>query len=175
MKRVMKVVLVLVGLSVFTSLCAASADAPSTTPAAPTNDKIYYCIEGYETLLPGDYYACRARYYFQRDHNQLAMSMLEEASYWANKDAQYALGLIYFNGDITDIPANRPLALAWFALSAERKDADHEQAYAAARAQSSHRDIQTSEQLLQKMKLKYGDKVAGVRAMRRFNHEILPL
>ena len=177
MKRFMKVALILLGLNVFASIPAAFADSPATRPAVSANEKMYWnsCLEGLAQILPGDYYACRARYYFQRDHNLQGISELEEAAYWASKDAQYALGLIYFNGDMKDVPANRPLALAWLALAAERNDATHPQAYAAARARSSDREIQASEPLLKKMKLKYGDKVAGVRAMRRFNHEIAPL
>lgn len=177
MKRMGGVALALAIVGISLSMSAASTDAPAAASTAPADEKIYWnsCIEGLEHILPGDYYACRARYYFQRDHNLRGISELEEASYWASKDAQYALGLIYFNGDMKDVPANRPLALAWLALAAERNDDAHQQAYAAARARSSDREIQASEPLLKKMKLKYGDKVAGVRAMRRFNHEIVPL
>jgi hypothetical protein len=176
-KRFMKVALVLFGLNVFLSIPVAFADSPAATPAVPADAKIYWnsCIQALEPILPGDYYACRARYYFQGDHNLRGISELEEAAYWADKDAQYALGLIYFNGDMKDVPANRPLALAWLALAAERNDAAHQQAYGVARAKSSEGEIQAAELLLKKMKLKYGDKVAGVRAMRRFNHEIVPL
>jgi TPR repeat protein len=175
-KRLMNVSLFLLGLNAFACL-PAFADSPAQTPAAPANEKMYWnsCIEGLEHILPGDFYACRARYYFQRDHNLRGVSELEEAAYWASKEAQYTLGLIYFNGDMKDVSANRPLALAWLALAAERNDATHQQAYAIARAKSSDGEIQASEALLKKMKLKYADKVAGVRAMRRFNHEIAPL
>jgi hypothetical protein len=176
-KRLMKVALILLWLNVLVSIPAAFADSPAATPAAPADEKIYWnsCIQGLEQILPGDYYACRARYYFQDDHNRRGVSELVEAAYWADKDAQYALGLIYFNGDMPDVPANRPLALAWLALAAERNDAAHQQAYAIARAKSSAQEIEAAELLLKKMKLKYGDKVAGIRAMRRFNHEIVPL
>jgi len=177
MKRRGGVALALAIIGVSLSMSAASTGTPAATPAVPADEKIYYnsCMDGLEQILPGDYYACRARYYFQNGHNRLGLSELEEAAYWASKDAQYALGLIYFNGDMKDLPANHPLALAWFALAAERNDAPHQQAYAIARAKSSDGEIQASEPLLKKMKLKYGDKVAGVRAMRRFNHEIAPL
>lgn len=176
-KRLMQVALVLLGLNVLPSLHPAFADSPTAAPAAPADEKLYWnsCIEGLAQILPGDYYACRARYFFQNGHNLHGASELEEAAYWASKDAQYALALMYFNGDMKDIPANHPLALAWFALAAERNDPVRQQAYAIARAKSSEAEIQASETLLKKMKLKYGDKVAGIRAMRRFNHEIAPL
>jgi hypothetical protein len=154
---------------------SAFADSPTAAPAAPADPKAYSCIRGLEQILPGDFYACEARYYFANGHNRHGLSELEESAYWASKDAQYALGLIYFNGDMQDIPPNHSLALAWFALAAERNDPDRQRTYAIARAKSSAAEIQASESLLKKMTPRYGDKVAGVRAMRRFNHEIAPL
>ena len=129
---------------------AALADSSATTPRVPADEKINNCNRGQEQILPGDYYACEARFYFQNGHNSRGAEELEEAAYWANKDAQFALGLMYFNGDIQGIPANRPLALAWFALAAERNDFDHQRSYAIARAKSSAQDIQASEMLLKK-------------------------
>jgi hypothetical protein len=174
-ERWWKVALILLGLNGLASFPAAFAQSPAAPQAVPADEKIDNCNRGLEQILPGDYYACQARYYFQNEHNLHGASELQEAAYWASKDAQYALGLMYFNGDMKDIPANRPLALAWLALAAERNDPDRRQAYAIARAKSSNEEIQASEKLLQKMKPKYGDKVAGLRAMRRFNHEIAPL
>ncbi len=175
MKRLMKGAMVLLALNGVACASAAFADSSTATPPVPVDEKINNCNRGLEQILPGDYYACEARYYFQNGHNSHGASELEEAAYWANKDAQFALGLMYFNGDMDGIPANRPLALAWFALAAERNDFDHQRSYAIARAKSSAQDIQASEVLLKKMMPKYGDKVAGLRAMRRFNHEIAPL
>ncbi len=175
MKRWRSVAGVLLGLTGLACVPAAFADSLTATPAVPADEKINNCNRGLEQILPGDYYACEARYYFQNGHNLHGASELEEAAYWASKDAQFALGLMYFNGDMQGIPANRPLALAWFALAAERNDFDHQRSYAIARAKSSAQDIQASEALLKKMTPKYGDKVAGLRAMRRFNHEIAPL
>jgi len=174
-KLSMKVALVLLGLNVFGSVPAAFAESPAATQAVPADEKINNCNRGLEQILPGDYYACEARYYFQNGHNQHGASELKEAAYWASKDAQFALGLMYFNGDMQGIPANRPLGLAWLALAAERNDFDRQRSYAIARAKSSEEDIQASEALLKKMQSTYGDKVAGLRAMRRFNHEIAPL
>ena len=174
-KRLTKTALVLLALHGLARVPAAFADSQPNKPAVPADDRFNNCNRGLEQILPGDYYACEARYYFQNGHNSHGASELEEAAYWANKDAQFALGLMYFNGDMDGIPANRPLALAWFALAAERNDFDHQRSYAIARAKSSAQDIQASEALLKKMTPKYGDKVAGLRAMRRFNHEIAPL
>lgn len=166
-------------ICLITAMPATSASEPQTTQAPastePADGKIYYCIEGLERILPGDYYACRAKYHLQREHYSRAISMLEESAYWANKAAQYTLGLIYFNGDTHDVPANRPLGIAWLALSAERKDPVYTQAYAVARAHSTPAEIQAATGLWLKMRRKYGDSTAGLRALRRFNHEIVPL
>jgi hypothetical protein len=154
-------------------------DAPAVArPSvnAQSNSKIYVCGDSYLDVLPGEYYACRAKYNFQRNHNKLAVERLRDAAHWANKDAQYALGLIYFNGDMPDVPANRPLALAWLALAAERRsDTLHVETYAKVRKMSSPQDIEAAGKLWKKMVLEYGDKVAGVRALREFNRGIRPL
>jgi hypothetical protein len=159
-----------------TSIAAADDGPASASSSATAEAKIYGCAEGFANILPGEYYACRAKYHFQRKHYGEAVEMLKDAAHWANKDAQYTLGLIYFNGDTPDVPTNRPLALAWFALAAERKSStDYVQTYAVARQQSSPQDIQTAGELWRKMKLEYGDKVAGLRAIRQFNRSIRSL
>lgn len=145
---------------------------PASAPVAPVpvSDKIYNCIDGLERILPGDYYACRARYHFQRHHAGQAIAMLKEAAYWANKDAQYALGLIYLNGDVPDTPADRSLGIAWLALSAERKNAVYAKAYAIARSRSTPDELRQAVRLWRRMRLDYGDEIAGPRAMLHFDH-----
>lgn len=149
---------------------AIASEAAAAAPAAAADTKIYNCIDGLIGLLPGDYYSCRARYYFERDDNMLGVSMLESASYWAKKDAQYVLGLIYFNGDTQGYVANRPVGLAWLGLAAERKNPAYVRTFLAAQAQSTPADVEQANILRQKMSLKYGDKVAGKRALQRFEH-----
>ncbi len=170
---------ILAVICLIAAMPAASASEPQTAqapaPTEPADGKIYFCIEGLERILPGDYYACRAKYHFQREHYWRAISMLEESAYWANKTAQYTLGVIYFNGDTHGIPANRPLGIAWLALAAERKDPLYARAYVVARAHSTPEEIQAATGLWLKMRQKYGDSIAGLRALRRFNHEIVPL
>jgi TPR repeat protein len=167
-------------LGMFAMTPAAFADdAPasaSSSASAQGGEKIYGCSEGYEDLLPGEYYACRARYHFQRKHFRQTVEMLKEAAHWANKDAQYSLGLLFFNGDMPDVPMNRPLGLAWLALAAERKsNPTYVRTYTEASLQSSSAEIRAAGELWQKMRLEYGDKVAGLRALRRFNRGIRPL
>lgn len=152
--------------------------AEAATPDAPaqaTAPKIEYCLAGLEDFFPGDYYACRAAYHLQREHYGQFLDMLRESAYWANKSAQYELGLVYFHGDIPGIPMNRPLGIAWLALAAERKNPDFQKAYTVASLQSSPQEIAAATDLWKKLRLKYGDKVAAQRAIRRYNQEIAPL
>lgn len=137
--------------------------------------KIINCIDGLERILPADYYGCRALYHLQREHWSSYRESLRDAAYWANKNAQYLLGIAFFNGDVGDIPANRPLGLAWLALAAERKNPDYVTAYAGAVARSSQAEKQQASKIYLKLKKDYSDKVAGTRAVQRFNHEIQPM
>jgi TPR repeat protein len=152
---------------------AASEYEPAPeTPNPPTSDKDIYCPTAIEPILPGDYYACEARSAYGHDSYRKMVDMLQEAAYWANKDAQYTLGLAYFNGDMPDVPQNRPLGLAWLALAAERKNPSYQLAYASARAKATPQEYQQALKLWRQMRLKYADKVAAQRAILRFNHAI---
>lgn len=98
--------------------------------------------------------------------------MLEESAYWANKDAQYVLGLMYFNGDTPDVPQNRPLGLAWLALAAERKKPQYQLAYATARSKATPQEIRQARTVYLKLRQKYADHIAAPRAIQHFNHAI---
>lgn len=166
--------LLLASMPAFAGNEEAPAAAASSAAAAkvPPMDKNFVCADGYESLLPGDYYACRARYQFVRQHYGQVVEMLKEAAYWANKDAQYTLGLMYFEGDTPKVGQNRPLGLAWLALSAERKRPEYVQAYTAARLRSSPAEVAQANTDYKQLIATYGDKVAGLRAKRRFARNI---
>jgi TPR repeat protein len=138
-------------------------------------NKDIYCPTALEPILPGDYYGCEARAALGHDNHKKMVDMLEESAYWANKDAQYVLGLTYFNGDMDDVPQNRPLGLAWLALAAERKKPQYQLAYAEARSKATPEEIRQAVVLWRQMRTKYGDSVAAPRAIRRFNHAIEPI
>jgi TPR repeat protein len=156
----------------------AKPDLSPPQPAQATQDDVppdlenVVCLQAYEQFLPGDYYACEARAAFGREKDLKTVKWLEEAAYWANKDAQYSLGLTYFNGDFIEVPQNRPLGVAWLALAAERNKPQYKLAYEAALARLTPEESQQATQLLQRMRLKYGDKVAEKRAIKRFNQSI---
>ncbi|MDW2980131.1 hypothetical protein [Rhodanobacter sp. KK11] len=154
---------------------SANSNASKGNPEAAGGDQRTYCSDGWERFLPGDYYACRARYHLDRKHFRQAVEMLKVAAYWANKDAQHALGLTYINGDIPGFPVNRPLGIAWLALAAERKNADYVRDYSIAVLQSSPSDISSASKMYVALSKTYGDRVAGKRATNRFTREVQPL
>lgn len=153
---------------------AMAGDAPKADAPA-YGAKVDYCVAGLESILPGDYYACRAKYHLDRNHPGSAVSMLKEAAYWANKQAQYTLGLMYFNGDVEGVEANRPLGLAWLGLAAERKFPDFTRTYTEAVLHSTPEEQRQAGKLFLKLREKYGDAVAGPRAQHQFERMIQPM
>jgi hypothetical protein len=172
--------LLIMATAVVISPIAQSASANSnpsqgSPEAIGAKNQRTYCLEGWERFLPGDYYACRARYHLDRKHFRQTVEMLKEAAYWANKDAQHALGLAYINGDIPGFPANRPLGIAWLALAAERKNANYVRDYSITVLQSAPSDISSASKMYVALSKTYGDHVAGKRATDRFTREVQPL
>jgi hypothetical protein len=55
---------------------------------------------------------------FRRQDYHHAIYMYKVAASWADKSAEYDLGLVYFRGE--GVPVDRPLGTAWMVLAAER-------------------------------------------------------
>ncbi|HVI55888.1 MAG TPA: SEL1-like repeat protein [Luteibacter sp.] len=158
-------------------LCAATGavsatDAASSSVAAKAELRktIQGCAQGLERLLPGDYYFCAAARDLGHGHNAASRERLRDAAHWASKPAQYALGLMYFNGD--EGPANRPLGLAWLAIADERHDPRFEGAFVQAYTQSTPAERAQANQYWLELKEDYSDAVAGQRARRRYTNEM---
>jgi TPR repeat protein len=127
------------------------------------------CPGGLERYLPGDYYFCRAAQHFWSGYQGLAIEALKEAARWGSKPAQYALGVMYFNGD--RVPPNRPLGLAWLALSAERHTPVYESTFVSAYGKLSAAERARANAYWNDMKPTYADAVAAARAKLRFERE----
>lgn len=128
------------------------------------------CPIGLERYLPGDHYFCAGSNRYARGHYSRALSLYESAAAWGDKRAQFNLGLMYFRGD--HIPADKPLGLAWLALSAERKnDTLKRQVLAEYYRSVSPQVRRQADALWNRMKLKYADKVALARATKRYDRE----
>lgn len=147
-----------------------AVDTPPSNPKAMLKQAFKYCPGGLERILPGQYYFCAAARDFARGHTSRATARLQDASHWASKPAQYILGLMFFNGD--EGPANRPLGVAWLALSAERHDPRFEAAFVQAYMECTPTERAQANVYWQKLRAEHSDLVAGRRAHRRYLAEM---
>ena len=69
-------------------------------------------------LPPGDRLFLAGLEAYEAGRYDTAMKYLKDASYWANKPAQFNIGAMYHNGE--GVEKDLAEAYAWFALSAER-------------------------------------------------------
>lgn len=161
-------------------LAALLASAPAMASEAMTSAQdqesdfeVRYCNAAISTPLPGDYNLCLGIKYWQAGKYDAAREMLELSSGWGSKVAQRLLGIAYFNGD--GLAENRPLGLAWLAMSAERKDPTAAMLYNSALDKSSRQERQAAFTLFQQLQVRYSDSVAATRADRRFQRSILEM
>jgi hypothetical protein len=143
--------------------------APSSSMSPPSDSQLASarCIIGEEKFLPADYFYCVASQNYGQQRYSYAQKFFREAAAWGSKPAQYVLGVMALNGD--QQPVDRPLALAWLSLAAERQRADYLQAYRQLYAQTSAGEHQAAEALLQRMRPVYGDASAATRAETRYH------
>jgi hypothetical protein len=131
------------------------------------------CAIGEERFLPADYYYCLATQNYGVQHYAYAQKFFTTAASWASKPAQYVLGIMALNGDHQ--PVNRPLALAWLALAAERPQSSFKLAYTSAYASATPAERQAAEKLLVTMRPTYADATAAVRSEKRYTQGMAQL
>ena len=167
--NVMRVVsLVLLSIAAFSASAADELLSPKDIRAAIHN-KVPYCPQGVERILPGQYYFCSAVHEYSNGHFGLARSRLRDAAYWASKPAQFVLGLMYYNGN--EGPGNRPLGVAWMALSAERHDPRFEPAFTEAYVSLSPEERKQASAYWNELRPEYSDATAGRRAHRIYLYQ----
>lgn len=171
MKKALSIAMVLAGL---VASSAWAADTPRT-PAKTAGQSGFRrpCPTGLERLLPGNYYMCLAAADMADGKPTESAEMLKTAASWGSKRAQLGLGVLYFNG--TDVPANRPLGLAWLTLAAERKGEPYTAIFASAQSKATPAERLQADALLTEMRPVYGDEVALARAKIRFQREMDPI
>lgn len=135
-------------------------------PAAPTGK----CDPVLARALPGDFDFCLASRQWSAGRHDKAVELLQLAASWGDKAAQMALGVAYFNGD--GIPQDRALGLAWLGLAAERQGATAAGLFASARSKVDDAEFARADELYRKMRAKYADEVAAVRADARYRREM---
>ena len=72
---------------------------------------------------PGEVFFLRAAAAVRHKDYKFAADMYKVAASWAFKPAQYNLAVMYFKGE--GVAADKPLAMAWAALAAERGEQDY--------------------------------------------------
>lgn len=165
MHKYLLVVSVLVGSASVPFVHAAPLD-----PAADQQSHRLVCSSSISKILPGDYNFCLGQRYWESGQYESARQMLELAAGWGNKAAQRALGVAYFNGD--GLTKDRPLGLAWLALSGERKEPATAALYNSAFDQSSVEERKAGALILAQLKQRYSDDVAAQRADNRFQRTL---
>ncbi|QDE40946.1 hypothetical protein FIV34_17865 [Luteibacter pinisoli] len=162
-------------IAALAALCLAAGGAFAGERPTPLPDQkrstvaeaLQLCPTSLERFIPGEYYFCDAARDFWSGRDGSARESLKNAAAWASKPAQYALGVMYFNGDHAE--KNRPLGLAWLALAAERHSPDYEPAFVDAYGKVSPQELAQANAYWQDLKKTYGDDVAATRAKNRFD------
>lgn len=156
-----------VALSVGAAMAQEVAPAASLSPPSDSQLASAGCIIGEEKFLPADYFYCVASQSYGQHRYSYAQKFFRQAAAWGSKPAQYVLGVMALNGD--QQPVDRPLALAWLSLAAERQRADYGQAYQQLYAATSADEHRAAEALLDRMRPIYADATAATRAEARYH------
>ena len=69
-------------------------------------------------VLPGKYYERQARDYLDDENTTSALTAFQHAAYYGNKQAQYALAMMYLKG-AKKIEIDAPLGIAWLRVAAQ--------------------------------------------------------
>jgi len=115
---------------------------------------------------PGEVFFLRGANAVLKKDYLFAADMYKVAASWAYKPAQYNLAVMYFNGE--GVAVDRPLAMAWAALAAERGDQDYVDARESIYASLSADEFARANEIWRDLKKTYGDDVALKRAKARW-------
>jgi hypothetical protein len=164
------VLLAFIGVSLGANVHADDADRVQRDVRGLANAR---CVIGLEDYVPAHYYYCLAIKSYGLQRYRDTHRFLLEASRWGSKQAEYLLGIMALDGDHQAI--DKPLALAWFSLAAERHGEFYETAYQQLRASMSEKDIAASKALVQRLGPDFTDAMAADRAEDRYQQGMLKL
>jgi hypothetical protein len=119
-----------------------------------------------DAARPGKKFFLTGAYAYRNGEYKYAVDMYEVAASWGYKPAQYNLAVMYIKGD--GIPVDRPRAMAWAALAAERGDPTYVQAREAIYADLGKDEWEQANAIWRELKKTYGDEVALARAKARW-------
>ncbi|HEY2395839.1 MAG TPA: hypothetical protein VGH81_07690 [Rudaea sp.] len=119
--------------------------------------------------FPGRYFEWKAQFYLRKKDYEEALRLFELSGYWADKVAQYNVGIIYYNG--VGIPTDKARGVAWLGIAAESHeslaDAALQSAYAGLTPEQRHE----ADAIFRQLDAKYGDAVTLPRALHRFRQD----
>ena len=110
----------------------------------------------------GEIYFSRGVEAVRHKDYKFAVEMYEAAASWAYKPAEYNLAVMYMRGE--GIPIDRPRALAWAALAAERNDKRYVEAREVIYADLGKDEFEQANAVYRDLKPKFGDDTALRRA-----------
>ncbi len=157
-------------LAVSMPLPAAAAPAAAGQARTAVDDPLdggrFECDETYFRYLPGMVDYCLGIRDWSRGSYRSGLHLLKLAAGWGSKEAQYALGMIFFRGD--QVNRDRVRGIAWLRLAAERHDPETERVVRSMMALANDAERQRAECMYRQMLEKYADRVAATRAWKRF-------
>jgi hypothetical protein len=115
---------------------------------------------------PGEVFFLRAAAAVRHKDYKFAADMYKVAASWAFKPAQYNLAVMYFKGE--GVTVDKPLAMAWAALAAERGEQDYVDARELIYSKLSTAEFAKANEIWRDLKQTYGDEVALKRAKARW-------
>jgi hypothetical protein len=146
---------------------AAAGDAPDYSSDAMSNLPSQWGFgTPEEDGRPGQYYFVKAIDASKRRQYRFAIDMYQASASWAYKPAQYNLAIAYLKGD--GVPVDKPRAMAWAALAAERNDAEYVEARELIYAALTKEEFAQANAIWRELKQTYGDDVALERAKTRW-------
>lgn len=120
-------------------------------------------------FLPGKYFQYKAQFYLKKKDYSISLEMSKLASYWADKTAQYNIGILYFTG--TGIAEDKTRGVAWLRIAAEHKSPVAVRALELANAELTPQQRLEAVAIWHELDATYGDAVTLPRAKAHFEAE----
>ena len=121
-------------------------------------------------LFPGKYFEYKAGFYLKKKDYREAVRLYELAGFWANKIAQYNVGIMYYNG--IGIPQDKVRGVAWLGVAAESHDDLADSALQVAYASLTPDERAAANALWKQLDADYGNAVAIPRALKNFKAQM---
>jgi len=119
-----------------------------------------------ESARPGETFFAKGVTAVRKNDYEFAVNMYEVSASWAYKPAQYNLAVMYAKGE--GVPIDKPRAMAWAALAAERGDQDYVDARELIYADLTKDEFAKANEIWRDLKKTYADDIALERAKTRW-------